>query len=412
MCRQLPFQQWLNSACWLAQPKPIRAHDSRPIRADDKSLGSVGLLHVCQARRQRAKGAAAAAAAAGCLAASCLLALAAGRAQSTVDRRRLASAVGVAIATRLAFQLLVRPRALAAATAASRTPRTRRSLSTGQMVLLGNTLEVPDGLGLGCMSVSGQYDNGVPLPEEQATAFFRGCYEAGCRHFDTAEAYRSKPELGVFNEGQLGAFFATVPRDSFTVGTKFHPGFHGGASDYATIRGALLASLQRLGLEYVDLYYAHRTPSTSFAVEFTTHAARLREVHSRQPRACSHGHPAAAAAIAAASDVGRRLDAQEGLLRNIGLSECAPVDLRAACAVAPICAVQQEWSLLTRNAEEELIPVCKELGVVSDRVAPSPRRGVLAGEHTIITTTTTTTTTNGARRFGGHWWHRWRRAQS
>ena len=54
---------------------------------------------------------------------------------------------------------------------------------------------------------------------------------------------------------------------------------------------------------------------------------------------------------------------EEGLIKNIGLSECSAADLRAACAVAPICAVQQEWSLLTRNAEELLIPACKELGV-------------------------------------------------
>jgi aryl-alcohol dehydrogenase-like predicted oxidoreductase len=74
------------------------------------------------------------------------------------------------------------------------------------MVLLGGTLREASGLGLGCMSVSGQYDNGVPLPEEEATAFFRGVYDAGCTHFDTAEAYRSAPELGVFNEAQLGKY--------------------------------------------------------------------------------------------------------------------------------------------------------------------------------------------------------------
>lgn len=197
------------------------------------------------------------------------------------------------------------------------------------MVLLGGTLREASGLGLGCMSVSGQYDNGVPLPEEEATAFFRGVYDAGCTHFDTAEAYRSAPELGVFNEAQLGAFFATVPRDTFTVGTKFHPGFHE-AHDYDTVKATLLEQLGRLGLDYIDLYYCHRTPSTEFAVEFVTVCKTLQE---------------------------------EGLIKNIGLSECSAADLRAACAVTPICAVQQEWSLLTRNAEELLIPACKELGV-------------------------------------------------
>lgn len=197
------------------------------------------------------------------------------------------------------------------------------------MVVLGGTLVEESGLGLGCMSVSGQYDNGVPLPADEATAFFRGVYDAGCRHFDTAEAYRSAPELGVFNEVQLGKFFATVPRDTFTVGTKFHPGFHKD-HDYVTIKATVLEQLGRLGLEYIDLYYCHRTPSTGFAVEFVSACAKL---------------------------------VDEGLIKNVGLSECSVAALRAACAVTRICAVQQEWSLLTRNAEELLIPACKELGV-------------------------------------------------
>ena len=168
----------------------------------------------------------------------------------------------------------------------------------------------------------------MPLPEDEATAFFKGVYDAGCRHFDTAEAYRSSKEHGVFNEVQLGRFFATVPRDSFTVGTKFHPSFHD-THDYETVKATCLEQLERLGLDYIDLYYAHRTPDAQFAAEFAGACAKLKE---------------------------------EGLIKNIGLSECSAADLRAACAVAPICAVQQEWSLLTRNAEELLIPACIELG--------------------------------------------------
>ena len=169
------------------------------------------------------------------------------------------------------------------------------------MVLLGGGLEVAGGLGLGCMSVSGQYDNGVPMAERDATAFFRGVYAAGCRHFDTAEAYHSAPEHGVWNEQQLGKFFATVPRDSFTVGTKFHLGYHEDKCNCTTVRAALAASLARLGLDYVDIYYAHRTPGRAFATEFTKVCAQLQA---------------------------------EGLIRHIGLSEVAPADLRAACADA------------------------------------------------------------------------------
>jgi len=201
------------------------------------------------------------------------------------------------------------------------------------MVVLGGKLEEASGLGLGCMSVSGQYDNGVPLPADEATAFFRGVYEAGCTHFDTAEAYRSAPKYGIFNESQLGKFLATVPRDTFTVGTKYSKvlaGLRESYIDYDKVKATVLEQLGRLGLNYIDIYYCHRTPSTEFAVQFATVCAKLKE---------------------------------EGLIRNIGLSECSAADLRAACAVTPICAVQQEWSLLTRDAEELLIPTCKELGV-------------------------------------------------
>lgn len=197
------------------------------------------------------------------------------------------------------------------------------------MVLLGSSLQEASGLGLGCMSVSGQYDDGVPLSEDEATAFFTGVWQAGCRHYDTAEAYRSGREYGVFNESQLGTFFKTVPRDSFTVGTKFHPGFHPDFT-YETIKATCLEQLDRLGLDYIDLYYCHRTPDAEFAAAFAGACAKLKE---------------------------------EGLIKNIGLSECSAADLRAAHAVAPICAVQQEWSLLSRNAEDLLIPTMIELGV-------------------------------------------------
>ena len=76
--------------------------------------------------------------------------------------------------------------------------------------------EERSGIGLGCMSVSGQYDNGVPLAEHQATVFFKGVYEAGCRHFDTAEVYKSGSLKNiasaqgdastVYNEAQLGRY--------------------------------------------------------------------------------------------------------------------------------------------------------------------------------------------------------------
>lgn len=191
-------------------------------------------------------------------------------------------------------------------------------------------------MGLGCMSVSGQYSNGVPLPQAEATSFFRGVYDAGCRSFDTAEVYKSGPLSApatpstVFNETQLGKFFATVPRESFTVATKYMPLLRGGKCDYESVRLALLASLKRLGLEYVDLYYSHVVLTREAGIEFMASAKRLVE---------------------------------EGLLRHVGLSEVSAAWLREAHAVHPVCCIQQEWSLLTRNVEDHLVPTCRELNI-------------------------------------------------
>lgn len=202
--------------------------------------------------------------------------------------------------------------------------------------MLGGTLEERSNLGLGCMSVSGQYDNGVPMSSEASLKFFKGVHDAGCTHFDTAEEYHSGPfneapgPGTIFNEAQLGEFFSTIPRGSFTVGTKYAPWRHEMRADYNSVKAALLASLQRLGVAYVDLYYSHRVLSREYAIEFVRSAARLKE---------------------------------EGLLRNIGLSEVSAEWLKAAHAVHPVCCIQQEWSLLTRGIEEELVPTCKQLGV-------------------------------------------------
>lgn len=155
-----------------------------------------------------------------------------------------------------------------------------------------------------------------------------------------------------WNERQLGLYLKTVPRDSFTVASKFFPYKWDQKCDYETVKNALLKSLERLGLEYVDLYYCHRVTGLEGALEFVASAKRLQD---------------------------------EGLIRSIGLSEIIGAWLRKCYAVAPIAAVQQEWSLLTRNLEDELVPVCKELGVVI--VAYSPLgRNLLTG---VVTETPT-----------------------
>jgi len=78
----------------------------------------------------------------------------------------------------------------------------------------------------------------------------KAVYDAGCRHFDTAEVYATKEK---HNEAVLGDFLKTVPRDSFSVATKFYP--RHGQMDHDTVKASLTASLERLQLDYVDLYY-------------------------------------------------------------------------------------------------------------------------------------------------------------
>lgn len=204
------------------------------------------------------------------------------------------------------------------------------------IVSLGGNLQERSGIGFGCMSASGQYSNGVPLDEDGCMELFKGVYDAGCRHFDTAEVYKSGPLNAppsadtIFNECQLRKFFATVERDAFTVATKYMPLVHENKSDYETVRAALVASLTRLGLDYVDLYYSHRVLTCEQGVEFALSVGRL---------------------------------IKEGLVRNIGLSEIPVEWLVEAHAAHPICCIQQEWSLLTREVEQFLVPTCKALGI-------------------------------------------------
>eukprot|EP00634_Sargassococcus_sp_CCMP2135_P011705 CAMPEP_0198657608 /NCGR_PEP_ID=MMETSP1467-20131203/17598_1 /TAXON_ID=1462469 /ORGANISM="unid. sp., Strain CCMP2135" /LENGTH=317 /DNA_ID=CAMNT_0044393809 /DNA_START=1 /DNA_END=954 /DNA_ORIENTATION=+ len=183
-----------------------------------------------------------------------------------------------------------------------------------------------------------------PVSDEKCMEVLKCAYDTGCRHFDTAEAYVFKSEDGnVYNEAVLGKFLKTVPRDSYTVATKFRPGLW--ECDYDGIKASLTASLERLGLEYVDLYYAHRVLSLDMAVAFGKVASKLKE---------------------------------EGLIKNVGYSEIIGAWLKECHAITPVAAVQQEWSLLTRSLEPELVPVCKELGVTV--VAYSPlARNLLSG---------------------------------
>ena len=191
---------------------------------------------------------------------------------------------------------------------------------------------------------------GDPMPDDQALKLLQGVYDIGVRHFDTAEVYKAgggnnsddnNDNNIIYNESVLGKFFRTVPRDSFTVATKYMPFLHKNKTDYESVKAALKASLDRLGLDYVDLYYCHRMTDLEGAKEFVRALSQLK---------------------------------QEGLLKEIGLSEIGPEWLQQVYKDAgPVDAIQQEWSLMTRNLEESLIPVCKELGITIVAYSPLAR---------------------------------------
>ncbi|GJZ07401.1 putative aldo/keto reductase/potassium channel subunit beta [Tanacetum coccineum] len=138
------------------------------------------------------------------------------------------------------------------------------------------------------------------------------------------------------NEILIGKALKGVKREDVQVATKFGQKFgesYGelevhGEPEY--VRACCEASLKRLGVDYIDLYYAHRI-DTKVPIEITM--GELRKL------------------------------VEEGKIKYIGLSEAGPETIRRAHAVHPITAVQLEWSLWTRDAEDEVIPTCRELGI-------------------------------------------------
>ncbi|GLJ53357.1 hypothetical protein SUGI_1137700 [Cryptomeria japonica] len=183
-------------------------------------------------------------------------------------------------------------------------------------------------LGLGCSELSGTY--GDYASEEDATVLFQHAFNKGVTFFDTADIY------GKFtNEILVGKALKCLPRESIQIATKFGCYFDGdgkygvkGTPEH--VRQACEASLQRLGMEYIDLYYQHRV-DTQVPIEETV--GEMKKL------------------------------VQEGKIKYIGLCEASVDTIRRAYAVHPITAVQYEWSLWSREIEEEIIPACRELGI-------------------------------------------------
>ena len=202
-------------------------------------------------------------------------------------------------------------------------------------------------LGLGCMGMSEFYGS---ADDVESVRVLHRALELGMNFFDTADMY------GPFRNEELLGRALVDRRDQAVVATKFGimrdagGGFGGinGAPDY--VRRACDGSLSRLGVETIDLYYLHRVdPATP--IEDTVGAmSRLVE---------------------------------QGKVRFLGLSEAAPGTLRRACQVHPITALQTEYSLWSRDPEDELLSTCKELGI--GFVAYSPLgRGFLSGRYRSI----------------------------
>ncbi|KAH9754034.1 Aldo ket red domain-containing protein [Citrus sinensis] len=183
-------------------------------------------------------------------------------------------------------------------------------------------------LGLGCMNLSSGYSS--PVSEEDGISMIKHAFSKGITFFDTADVYGQNA-----NEILLGKAFKMLPREKVQIATKF--GVVGlrdngvivkGTPDY--VRLCCEASLKRLDVDYIDLYYQHRV-DTSVPIEETI--GEMKKL------------------------------VEEGKIKYIGLSEASPDTIRRAHAVHPITAVQMEWSLWTRDIEEEIIPLCRELGI-------------------------------------------------
>jgi aryl-alcohol dehydrogenase-like predicted oxidoreductase len=208
--------------------------------------------------------------------------------------------------------------------------------------VLGHGLTVPE-LGLGCMGMSQSY--GVPDDEESVATIHRAL-DLGVTLLDTADAY------GPFTNERLVGGAIKGRRDEVVLATKFgnqrtpEGRRVNGRPEY--VRAACDASLDRLGVDHIDLYYQHRVDA-DVPVEETWGAM---------------------AELVAA-----------GKVRFLGISEAAPATVRRAHAVHPMVAGQYEYSIFSRDPEDELLGVLRELGI--GLVGYSPLgRGLLTGSLT------------------------------
>ncbi|AGM03484.1 aldo/keto reductase [Amycolatopsis keratiniphila] len=204
------------------------------------------------------------------------------------------------------------------------------------------TLEV-GAQGLGCMGMSEFYGQG---DDTESIATIHRAIELGVTLIDTADMY------GFGRNEELVGRALAGKRDQVVLATKFgivrdeaDPSKRGVRGDEFYVRQQVEASLRRLNVDHIDLYYQHRV-DPDVPIEET--AGALSSL------------------------------VKQGKIRHIGLSEAGPETIRRAHAVHPVTAVQTEWSLWSRDIENEVVPVCRELGIGLVPYSPLGR-GFLTG---------------------------------
>ncbi|KAA8548321.1 hypothetical protein F0562_000005 [Nyssa sinensis] len=220
-------------------------------------------------------------------------------------------------------------------------------MATVRRIKLGSQGLKVSSQGLGCMGMSAFY--GPPKPDADMIVLIHHAINCGVTFLDTSDIY------GPFtNEILIGKALKGGMREKVELATKFGVKFVDGNTvvqgDPAYVRAACEASLKRLDIDCIDLYYQHRI-DTRVPIEATM--GELKKL------------------------------VEEGKIKYIGLSEASASTIRRAHAVHPITAVQLEWSLWVRDAEEDIIPTCRELGI--GIVAYSPLgRGFLSSGAKVV----------------------------